>query len=145
MFFPNLQVADVAATREFWTALGYGFNPTYTTEDVLCLEIVPGQVAVMLHAPSSFARFLPGTAASDPRGTTQVLLSFDLEGREAVDTLLAKVLEAGGSEARPTEDLGFMYGRSFRDLDGHVWEPFFMDEARAAEMFAQDDDATGAS
>lgn len=144
MFFPNLQVADVPATREFWTALGYGFNAMYTTEDVLCLEVVPGQVAVMLHAPSSFARFLPGTSPSDPSTTTQVLLSFDLEGRDAVDALLTKVLAAGGTEARPTEDLGFMYGRSFRDLDGHVWEPFFMDEAKAAEMFAQDSPSSDA-
>jgi len=144
MFFPNLQVADVAATREFWTALGYGFNATYTTEDVLCLELVPGQVAVMLHAPSSYARFLPGTTPSDPSTTTQVLLSFDLDGREEVDSLYENVVAAGGTQARETEDLGFMYTRSFRDLDGHVWEPFFMDEARAAEMFAQDPTSTDA-
>ncbi|GMA30272.1 hypothetical protein GCM10025875_02640 [Litorihabitans aurantiacus] len=66
-----------------------------------------------------------------------MLLSFDLEGRDAVDALLERVLAAGGTEARPTEDMGFMYGRSFRDLDGHVWEPFFMDQEAAAAAFAQ--------
>ncbi|PWD51839.1 hypothetical protein C8046_15495 [Serinibacter arcticus] len=136
MFFPNIQVASAAATREFWTSLGYGFNPMYTTEDVLCLELQKDAVAVMLHEADSFARFLPGTTASDSRATTEVLLSFDLDSREAVDALFEGVVAAGGTEARPTEDLGFMYTRSFRDLDGHVWEPFFMDEAKAAEMFA---------
>ena len=144
MFFPNLQVADVAATREFWAALGYGFNATYSSDDVLCLELVPDSVAVMLHEPGSFARFLPGTTPSDSRATTEVLLSFDLPGRDAVDDLYEKVIAAGGTQARETEDLGFMYTRSFRDLDGHVWEPFFMDEAKAAEMFAQDSPSSDA-
>lgn len=138
MFFPNLQITSAAATREFWSALGYTFDPTFSTDTVLCLELLPDSVSVMLHEPESFARFLPGTAPSDSRATTQVLLSFDLDGRDAVDALYERVIAAGGSRARETEDLGFMYTRSFRDLDGHVWEPFFMDQAKAAEMFAQE-------
>lgn len=109
---------------------------------MLCLELIPDQVSVMLHEAGSFSRFLPGTTPSDSRTTTEVLLSFDLPGRDAVDALYEKVLAAGGTRARETEDLGFMYTRSFRDLDGHVWEPFFIDVARAAEMFAQDPTST---
>ena len=148
MFFPNIQVASAAATREFWTSLGYEFDPMYSTDDVLCLVLQKGAVAVMLHEAESFARFLPGTTASDSRAATEVLLSFDLASREAVDALYEGVIAAGGTQARPTEDLGFMYTRSFRDLDGHVWEPFFMDQAKAAEMWAEEagdaDGATGA-
>ncbi|ROR97274.1 hypothetical protein EDD28_1871 [Salana multivorans] len=127
MFFPNFPIVDIAATREFWTSLGYSFNPDYSAEDVACL-VFTDEVAVMLHEPSSFARFLPeGSAPADPRATTIGMFAFDLASREAVDELFERVVAAGGSAARPTEDLGFMYTRSFRDLDGIVWEPFFMD------------------
>lgn len=132
MFFPNFPIVDVEATRAFWTSLGYSFNPDYSGEDVACLTFTD-EVAVMLHEPSSFARFLPeGSTAVDPRSTTIGMFAFDLPSREAVDELFEKVLAAGGSAARPTEDLGFMYTRSFRDLDGIVWEPFFMDTSAYA-------------
>lgn len=126
MFFPNLQVSDVARSRAFWGALGYGFEEMYSGEGVACLVLEPDRVAVMLHEPTSFTGWLPGTTAADAHTTTEVLLAFDLPSREAVDTLLDGVLAHGGSVARPTEDLGFMYTRSFRDPDGHVWEAFVM-------------------
>lgn len=129
MFFPNFLSNDITATREFWSALGYSFNPDYSSADVACLQL-SDDVAVMLHEPTSFARFVPeGSSVADPRATTIGLFAFDLPSRDAVDELFEKVLAAGGSAARPTEDLGFMYTRSFRDLDGIVWEPFFMDAA----------------
>ena len=138
MFFPNLQVASVKASTDFWTALGYSFNEQFSSETVVCLVLEEDTVAVMLHEPSSFAGFLPGTTASDAVASTEVLLAFSLDSRDAVDTLVDGVLANGGTVARPTEDLGFMYTRSFRDLDGHIWEPFFMDMAAAAAMAQQD-------
>lgn len=138
MFFPNLQIASTTATRKFWTALGYDFDPAYSSDDVVCLVLQKDAVAVMLHEPTSFARFLPrGTHPAHAWANTEVLLAFDLDSREAVDSLFHRVIDAGGAQARPTEDLGFMYTRSFRDLDGHVWEPFFMDLEKAAEMAEQ--------
>lgn len=130
MFFPNLQVADITRTREFWTSLGYTFNEDYSAENVACLVLEPERVSVMLHEPDSFAGFLPGTQATDARTSTEVLLAFDLPDRAAVDALFERVIAGGGSAARPTEDLGFMYTRSFRDPDGHIWEPFFMDASQ---------------
>jgi predicted lactoylglutathione lyase len=57
-----------------------------------------------------------------------VLLAFSVDRREAVDTLYAQALSGGATECRPAEDHGFMYARSFNDLDGHIWEVFWMDE-----------------
>ena len=138
MFFPTLQVASVDASVQFWTALGYSFNPMFSSDTVKCLVLQEDQVAVMLHEPSSFTGFLPGTTPSDSQATTEVLLAFDLDSREAVDTLFEGVIANGGSIARPTEDLGFMYTRSFRDIDGHIWEPFFMDLEAAAAMNSEE-------
>lgn len=137
MFFPNLQISSVTRTREFWQRLGFSFDERFSTPAVCCLVLAPDQVAVMLHEPSSFAGWLPGTSAADAHTSTEVLLAFDLPSRAAVDTLVDTVVTLGGSIARPTEDLGFMYTRSFRDLDGHIWEPFYMDAA-AAEQAGQE-------
>ena len=43
-------------------------------------------------------------------------------------------IKAGGTEPRPPMDFGFMYGRSFTDLDGHIWEPFWMDPAHVQKQ-----------
>lgn len=128
MFFPNLQVSSVERARSFWSALGFEFNDEYSAENVACLVLVPDQVAVMLHEPASFEGWLPGTSSADPQTTTEVLLAMDLPSRAEVDRLVDAVLANGGSIARPTEDLGFMYTRSFRDPDGHIWEAFASDD-----------------
>ena len=44
-----------------------------------------------------------------------------------VDEILDAALAAGATEARDPMDYGFMYGRSFNDLDGHIWEIIWMD------------------
>jgi predicted lactoylglutathione lyase len=36
---------------------------------------------------------------------------------------------AGAVAPRPPQDMGFMYGHGFYDLDGHYWDYFFMDPA----------------
>lgn len=139
--FANVQVADIPATRTFWSSLGFAFNEQFCSQDTLCLVLGPDAFAMLL-APTSFARFLPGTAASDPTRFTEVLLAVSLDSREDVDTLYDGVIAAGGSQARATEDLGFMYTRSFRDLDGHLWEPFFFDTELAARQWAEGEAAS---
>ena len=41
------------------------------------------------------------------------------------------VSAGGAADPTPTQDFGFMYGRSFEDPDGHIWEVMFMDMAAA--------------
>ena len=60
---------------------------------------------------------------------TETIVALSVDSREKVDQLINKAIEAGGSEPREKQDHGWMYGRSFEDIDGHLWEAFFMEES----------------
>jgi len=124
MIFVNLPVADVEAAKAFYTAIGFKVNPIFTTED--CASIVAeDNIVLMLLAESRFRDFIVGDIA--PRDVTEALVCFSADSREAVDELCDKALAAGGEQWREAQDFGHMYGRSFRDPDGHVIEVMWMD------------------
>lgn len=126
--FVNMHVKDLATSMTFFKKLGWSFNMQFTNEDAACL-VISDTIHCMLHTMSSIQRFLPnGKTAADPTKHTEVLLAFSVDRRDAVDTLYAQALSGGATECRPAEDHGFMYARSFNDLDGHIWEVFWMDE-----------------
>lgn len=129
--FVNLPVKDLPRTVAFFTALGFSFNPQFTDENATCM-IVSDDIFVMLLVEPFFQGFID-KPVSDAHRQTEVLLALSLDSREEVDALTAKALAAGARETQPPRDHGFMYQRSFADLDGHQWEPFFMDEAAAAQ------------
>lgn len=125
--FVNMQVADLAKSKAFFEALGYSFNAQFTNDDAAAL-VISDTIYAMLHTSTSMARFLPkGKSAADPAKNTEVLLALSFESKNAVNAIYHKAISAGATECRPTEDHGFMYGRSFNDLDGHIWEVFWMD------------------
>ena len=123
--FVNLPVQDVAAARAFWGALGFGFNETFSSEANVCV-VLEENVCAMLLAPERFADFVNGEIA-DAHRTTEVLLALSASSRDEVDDLLAKALDNGAKPWKPVMDAGPMYGASFQDPDGHVWELVFMD------------------
>jgi len=127
--FVNLPVRDLEKSKEFFAKLGFGFNPRFTNEDAACM-VVSDDIFVMLLTETYFKTFTKKDIA-DAHSTTEVLVCLSEASRAAVDAHLAKALEAGASEAREPQDLGFMYGRSFSDLDGHIWEIVWVDEAAA--------------
>jgi hypothetical protein len=63
-----------------------------------------------------------------------MLLAVSFDSRKRVDTIMAAAIAAGAREPRPPVDYGFMYQRSFDDLDGHGWEVFHMDEAHVQKQ-----------
>ena len=124
--FVNMQVKDLRRSKVFFEALGYRFNPQFSNEDAACL-VISDTIYAMLHTPSSLQRFLPkGKTAADATKSTEVLLALSCESKENVIALSETAIRAGATEARPPEDHGFMYARSFNDLDGHIWEVFWM-------------------
>lgn len=125
--FVNLPVKDLDRAVAFFSALGFTFNPDFTDENATCM-LVGENIFVMLLVEPYFQGFT-GKPVADAGKQTEVLLALALDDRAAVDALLEKVLAAGGIETQPPRDMGFMYQRSFADLDGHQWEPFFMDPA----------------
>lgn len=128
MIFVNLPVADIQASREFFTRLGYSFNEEFC-DDQRCLSLTLGDSihAMLLHR-DFFDSFHDGKSR---RGEREVLLCLSAESREQVDELADKAVHAGGRLVR-TEDQGPLYGRSFSDLDGHIWEVMWMDLAATA-------------
>ena len=123
--FINLPVKDLQKTITFFTKLGFSFNAQFTNEKATCM-IINEEAYAMLLVEAFFKTFTPKTLA-DARQSTEVLLAFSTDSREKVDEMMSTALEAGGSEVRAAQDLGFMYSRSFNDLDGHIWEIFWMD------------------
>ncbi len=133
--FVNLPVADLAAARAFYEAIGAANNPQFTDETAACM-VFSETIHVMLLTHDKFAQFTPKKIA-DAHATSEVLICISADSREAVDDMTEKALAAGGREPREPQDYGFMYGRSFEDPDGHIWEPMWMDMEAAAAAMAQ--------
>jgi len=87
--------------------------------------VVSDQAYVMLLTKSRFADFTSKPVA-DARASTEAILAVSAESREAVDAFVDAALGAGATPANEPTDYGFMYGRSFHDLDGHLWEVMWM-------------------
>jgi hypothetical protein len=124
--FVNLPIKDLPRSVRFFESLGYTFNPQFTDENATCLILGENLFAMLLVEP--YFRTFIEKDVSDAHRATEVLLAVPLDSREAVDALMAKALAAGAREPRPAQDLGFMYQRSYEDLDGHLWEVFHMSE-----------------
>ena len=125
MIFVNLPVTDLDASKKFFTDLGYTINPQFSDENAASVVISDTIVAMLLTKPF-YATFTKKEIA-DATKTSEVLVALSAESREKVDELVDKALALGGSPSGETQDMGFMYGRSFDDLDGHTWEIIWMD------------------
>ena len=126
--FVNLPVRDLKKSMEFFRSLGYTFNQQFTDETAACLVISENIYAMLLTHEK--AREFTKKEIADANKSTEVLVSLSCESRQQVDALADKALTSGGSFAREPEDYGFMYGRSFNDPDGHIWEFIWMDPAK---------------
>lgn len=123
--FVNLPVADLRRSMAFFTALGFEFNPKFTNDQGACM-IVNEHAYVMLLAGAFFQTFTP-KAICDTSERTEAINAFSANSRAEVDRVYAQAVAAGGRQAHEPQDHGFMYGRSFYDLDGHHWEVIWMD------------------
>ena len=121
----NLAVKDLPASVAFYAALGFTQNPMFSNETAACMGI-SDQIYVMLLTEANFLTFAPG-AICDSKTANETLLCLSQDSREAVDTMVARAVAAGGTTHKAPIDHGFMYGHSFQDLDGHAWELLFMD------------------
>jgi len=123
--FVNLAVKDLDKAVEFFTRLGFSFDPRFTDESATCM-VVSEEAFVMLLVRDRFKDFTKKEIA-DSTTHTEAILAVSAESREAVDELAETALAAGAQPANDPMELGLMYGRSFQDLDGHLWEVMWMD------------------
>jgi predicted lactoylglutathione lyase len=126
--FVNLPVKDLTRSIDFFTGLGFQFNPQFTDENATCM-IIGKDIFAMLLVESFFKTFTR-KEVSDASKTTEVLTALSFERRAEVDEIADKALHLGGSPNLGAQDHGWMYSRSFQDLDGHIWELLYMDESQ---------------
>ncbi len=123
--FINLPVKDLKKTITFFKKLGFTFNKKFTDKNAACM-IIGKDIFAMLITENFFENFTKKKIA-DAKKTTEVIVAVSFEQRKDVDRIFNFALKAGGKQFRPTQDMGWMYLKTFEDLDGHIWELFHMD------------------
>jgi hypothetical protein len=123
--FVNLPVKDLKRSMDFFTALGYTFNPQFTDDKAACM-IISETIYVLLLEEEFFKTFTK-KEISDTSKSNEVIVCLSADSREQVDALVKKAVDAGGTAPNAPQDHGFMYGHGFQDLDGHLWETMYMD------------------
>ncbi|MFC0386245.1 VOC family protein [Muricoccus vinaceus] len=128
MIFVNLPVADLPVAVAFYEAIGGTRNPQFSDHTAACI-VFSDTIHVMLLTHDKFRAFTPRPIA-DARAASEVLLCLSCDSRDAVDAMVEAAVSGGGAaDPGPKQDYGVMYGRSFQDPDGHIWEPMWMDVA----------------
>jgi predicted lactoylglutathione lyase len=126
--FINLPVKDLNRAVQFFTSLGFKFNPQFTDENATCM-IISENIFAMLLVEKFFKTFTKNDIA-DTRQVTETILALSSESREKVDEMMSNAIAAGAAISENIQDQGWMYGRAFQDLDGHHWEVIYMDESK---------------
>ena len=125
--FVNLPVKDLQRSIKFFTQMGFKFNPQFTNEEATCM-ILGKDMYAMLLVEKTFSGLTKRPIGETPK-TAEVIVSLMLDNRPDVDILADKALKVGAVNYSDPVEMGFMYNRSFQDLDGHLWEVGWMDPA----------------
>ncbi len=125
MMFVNLPVRDLDRAKGFFGKLGFSFNPRFTDDRAACMVV--SDVGFVMLIQEAFYRTFTRRELCDTRREEEGLVALSCEGRGEVDALVRTAVDAGGAEAMPPMDHGFMYERSFHDPDGHHWAVLWMD------------------
>jgi predicted lactoylglutathione lyase len=125
--FVNLPVKDLERSKAFFREVGYAFDEQFSDENAACLVISEHIFAMLLVEP--FFKTFTSKEIADASSSTEAIIALSPDSRQEVDELADRALAAGGTQGREPQDEGFMYGRSFADPDGHLWEIIWMDMA----------------
>ncbi|MGE0494027.1 MAG: VOC family protein [Vulcanimicrobiota bacterium] len=127
MIFVNLPVKDLEKSKAFYQAVGFRNEPKFTNDQAAAM-VLSDTIYVML-LTRDFWKTFTDKAIVDAKSQAQVLLCISRDSRQAVDDIVGQAVQAGGAaDPCPKQDAGFMYGRSFEDPDGHIWEPMWMSQ-----------------
>ena len=132
MIFVNLPVTDIKRATAFYESVGAVKNDKFCDGSTSCM-VFSDTIFAMIMTHDKFRQFTP-KAVADARTSSEVLICLTADSRDDVDAIVEKAGSAGGTlDPGPKQDFGFMYGRSFEDPDGHIWENVFMDMAAVPE------------
>ena len=124
--FLNIAIKDLNRSIAFFTELGFSFNEKFTNDKGTCM-IVGENINVMLLVEEFYQTFTKKQIC-DTKTTSEVLIAISVDSREQVDEIMQKAVKAGGTDYNQANDYGWMYQKTFLDIDGHHWEVFYMDE-----------------
>ena len=124
--FVNLPVEKLSTSVDFFSKLGFKFNAQFTSQDSTCM-IVSENIYVMLLEKAKFSTFIDKPIAD--RGSVEVLLAISCESIDEVKELCEKAFSGGARRYKEPDEYPFMFGWGFEDLDGHIWELFWMNPA----------------
>ncbi|WP_256004852.1 VOC family protein [Pedobacter deserti] len=130
--FVNLPVQELNRSIEFFTRLGYTFNPQFTDEKATCM-IISDTIYVMLLTRPFFQTFTKKEIV-DAHKAVECTICLSCESKEEVDQIVEKAVSAGATVPNPASDHGFMYQHSYEDLDGHHWEFVWMNPEASPEQ-----------
>ena len=122
----SLPVADLEASKTFYTALGCTVDPRFPGGDGAAFVAWGDSINLVLLTHAAWRRLTDRPIA--PRTSSEVGLAVSCDSREEVDAMNRAAGENGGTaDINPVDDYPFMYGRDFLDPDGHVWGAKWMD------------------
>jgi predicted lactoylglutathione lyase len=124
----NLPIKNLNNTKDFWTKLGFSFNPKFSNEKGLCLILNEGNIYSMLLTEEFFSTFTNRPPADGK--STEVLIAIEVENREKVDEIIKLAITNGGSRYREIQEFEWMHNDAFTDPDGHQWEVFCINESK---------------
>ena len=123
--FINLPVKELEKSLNFYTKMGFTNNPQFSDDTAKCM-VFSEEIFVMLITHDRFKTFIT-KPITDVSKTTSALLSISVESLDKVNEISNNAISAGGKEPIEAKDYGFMQQRTIEDLDGHIWEIFYMD------------------
>lgn len=131
MIFVNLPVQDLPASISFYQQLGFNQNMQFSDDTAACM-VWSDSIFVMLLTHAKWQTFT--TRPIPASGSSEVMLALNADSIDAVNQFVVTAGAAGGTaDVNPVQDLGFMFSRSALDLDGHLWEVFWMDPAALSQ------------
>ncbi|NYT40803.1 lactoylglutathione lyase [Sphingomonas sp. R-74633] len=136
MIFVNLPVSDVAKSTAFYEAIGCTKDDRFSNEQASAMQL--SDTIVFMILSKDFFQTFTSKPIADAHSVTEALICISRDSRDAVDAIVEAARKAGGkADTRDAQDMGFMYGRNFEDLDGHIFEPMFMDMEAAMAAFPE--------
>lgn len=128
----NLAVKELNKAIKFFNELGFPTNPKFTNEKGACIVI--GENINLMILAEEFYQTFTDKKICDSYTTSEALISISLGSRKEVDEMIEKAVKAGGTDYKREQDYGWMYQKTFLDLDGHHWEVFYMDESQIPDQ-----------
>ncbi len=122
--FINMPIANLKRSVDFFTELGFTFNPQFTSEDTTSMLVGPNIFAMLLER-DRFTGFIDKPVADS--SSSEVILSLGCESPDEVRKLAEAAFALGARKVNEIDDKGFMISWGFEDLDGHLWDLFWMD------------------